>query len=248
MGGVYGGFMLFSDDYGYTWQQSEEEVLIRERVPYEGYHHPGGVAAMFSYCEEPAIVELKDGRVMLFGRTIMGRIYKAFSSDRGNTWTDPEPTDLASSYSPCTLKRIPSTGDLICIWNQVSAEEIRAGHGRFRMSLAISKDDGETWGHFKNLESQSDVTSITPPPLGRTVDATSEAAVMKDRVIMWKGTKDKLDPAIYHRKAYPHVDYPACCFTSDDHVVITYGVYGGDQVGLPDGNKLVSHPVSWLYE
>ena len=44
------------------------------------------------------------------------------------------------------------------------------------------------------------------------------------------------------------VDYPACSFTSDDHVVITYGCYRGEDHGLTNGNKIVIHPVAWLYE
>ena len=52
------------------------------------------------------------------------------------------------------LVRIPSNGDLLCVWNQVSGEEIRRGFHRGRLSAAISKDSGLTWGHFKTIELQ----------------------------------------------------------------------------------------------
>ena len=198
--GAFGRPHGASDDEGNTWSRGEDQVLVRERVPYKGYIHPGGIALFFADCEEPAIVELKDGRVMLFGRTMLGRIYRAFSEDRGNTWTDPEPTDLASSYSPCTLKRIPSTGDLLCIWNQVSAEEIRGGWNRCRMSCAISKDDGKTWTHFKNLESLNDIARIEPPPLGSALDATGEARIIQSRGVIWKAEEDTLDPKLYTKR------------------------------------------------
>ena len=56
-----------------------------------------------------------------------------------------------------------------------------------------------------------------------------------------------MDPKKYPRKGYPHVDYPSCTFTRDEHVVIAYGVYGGSD-GLVNGTKVVIHPVSWFYE
>ena len=249
-GGVYGSITYWSDDEGVTWQRSEDEVLLRQRVPFEGdAGHPGGIAVSYSHCEEPSIVERKDGSLLLFGRTMMGRIYRAMSDDRGDTWTDPEPTDLASSYSPCSLKRIPSTGDLVCVWHQVSAEEIGAGYMRCRMSCAVSKDDGETWEHFRNLESLDDTARVEPPPVETVTDATGEAQVIQNRAVLWRHrNKPALDPKRYHRKGYPHVDYPACTFTSDDHVVISYGCYGGHEHALVRGNKVVIHPVKWLYE
>ena len=249
-GGLYGSVMYFSDDEGLTWQRSEDEVVIRQCVPFEGeLARPGGIPVGYSHCEEPAVVELKDGRVMLFGRTMMGRIHRAFSEDRGNTWTDAEPTDLASSCSPCTLKRIPSTGDLVCIWNQVSTQEIEAGYTRCRMSLAVSKDEAETWEHFRSLESMDDTVRVEAPPLDTLTDAAGEAQIIQSRAVVWRHrNKPPLDPKRYCRKGYPHIDYPACAFTSDDHVVISYGCYGGTEHGLTPGNKVVIHPVQWLYE
>ena len=38
----------------------------------------------------------------------------------------------------------PKNGDLMCVWNQVSHEEIRRGYRRGRLSVAISKDNGLT--------------------------------------------------------------------------------------------------------
>ena len=49
-----------------------------------------------------------------------------------NTWSLPQPTELASSYSPCRLRTIPTAGDLLCVWNQVSGDEIRRGLRRSR--------------------------------------------------------------------------------------------------------------------
>jgi hypothetical protein len=66
------------------------------------------------------------------------------------------------------VARIPSTGDLVVIWNQVSAEEILHGLKRSRLSVAISRDRGVTWEKHKTLECTAlpDVARIGPPPIG----------------------------------------------------------------------------------
>ena len=134
-------FVYYSDDEGQTWWRSDREIVVWKD---KGY---GGMWPM----DEPNVIELKDGRILMFARTTLGRLYQTTSEDGGNRWGYPEPTELASSYSPCRLRRIPKTGDLICVWNQISAEEIRRGFRRARLSAAISKDDGKTWEHFKTI-------------------------------------------------------------------------------------------------
>ena len=59
---------------------------------------------------------------------------------------------------------IPKTGDLLCVWNQVSGEEIRRGFLRGRLSAAISMDGGMTWGHFKTLELQEGMEEVDRIP------------------------------------------------------------------------------------
>ena len=72
-----------------------------------------------------SVLGLKDGRLMT---SACNRA--CFSGDGGNTWSYVEPTHVASSYSPAMLRRIPTTGDLLCIWNNVGADEIRNGFRR----------------------------------------------------------------------------------------------------------------------
>lgn len=122
--------------------------------------------------DEPCMVELSRGDLMMFFRTTLGRIYTLRSGPvdsaiRGGPWNpderipvkapsgvywgNPQPTPLAAAYTPCRVRRIPSTGDLLIVWNQVSANEIRGSHSRCRMSSAVSKDDGQTWQHFRTI-------------------------------------------------------------------------------------------------
>ena len=134
--------VYFSDDEGTTWKRGPQDIVI---------WHQDGYGGMWP-CDEPGAVQLRDGRLLMMFRTTLGRLYQSFSDDEGLTWSLPQPTALASSYSPCRLRAIPTTGNLLCVWNQVSGDEIRHGFRRSRLSLAISTDDGVSWGRFKTLE------------------------------------------------------------------------------------------------
>ncbi|MBV6431267.1 MAG: hypothetical protein IANPNBLG_01396 [Bryobacteraceae bacterium] len=120
----------YSDDDGATWKQSRTLIDI-----------PDSRAG----AQEPGVVELKDGRILMWIRTDKGHIYRCYSSDRGETWSTPEPMNLDSPLSPQSIKRIPSTGDLLLIWNNSPTK-------RFPLTAAISKDDGRTWEHIRNLD------------------------------------------------------------------------------------------------
>jgi predicted neuraminidase len=122
-----------SDDDGQTWRDSQR---VR---PAQGE------------CWEPACVELKDGRVMMLLRTGLGGQYKSLSEDGGETWSEPVPTPLVGTAAPVSLSRIPTTGDLLAIWNHNPG-----ANQRNPLTAAVSKDEGETWERFKNLEDAPD--------------------------------------------------------------------------------------------
>ena len=81
-------------------------------------------------------MELKDGRVLMWIRNSTGHIYKCYSSDRGETWSKPEPMELQSPVSPQSIKRHPKTGDLILVWNNSPDK-------RYPLTAAVSRDEGE---------------------------------------------------------------------------------------------------------
>ncbi len=155
-------FVYYSDNEGQTWQRSERFITVWHK---DGY---GGIWG----CDEPSVIEAGNGDILMFTRTTLGRLYiaRSASSDYlqangtrvhhspGQRFDNPQPTVLANSYSPCAIRRIEKTGDLLIIWNQVSGDEIRAGYRRGRLSTAISKDDGKTWQHYRTID-----TAVLPP-------------------------------------------------------------------------------------
>jgi predicted neuraminidase len=126
-------YCYFSDDEGNTWHESQ-------RVK------PGDGSW------EPACIELKDGRVMMLMRTGLGGQYKSYSADGGATWTAPVATPLTGTAAPVSISRVPSTGDLLAIWNNNLGKDLPGNVGRTPLTSAISRDEGQTWEHLRNLE------------------------------------------------------------------------------------------------
>ncbi|WP_339734314.1 exo-alpha-sialidase [uncultured Gimesia sp.] len=132
---------FISDDQGKTWRQSKGSVDYAKR------------GAM-----EPEVFELKDGKVLMIFRTQSGHIGSSISSDKGEHWSKPGSWGVRAPEAPATLRRIPSTGDLMLIWNDNF--EPGAGHSgkRTPLTVAISNDEGQTWKLKKNLETDPDQT------------------------------------------------------------------------------------------
>lgn len=126
---------FISDDQGQTWRQSKGSVDYSKR------------GAM-----EPEVFELKNGNVLMIFRTQSGHIGSSISNDGGYTWNKPGSWGVRAPEAPSTLRRIPSTGDLMLIWNDNF--EPGAGHSgkRTPLTVAISSDEGKTWKLKKNLE------------------------------------------------------------------------------------------------
>jgi len=127
---------IFSDDDGKTWGLSESLLEVPTEIG--------------SGLQEPLVLELLDGRVLMLQRTSAGVQYRSYSSDGGNTWTAPEPTALRSPTSPATLERIPGSDDLLLVWNDHT--EAKQNELRTPLRAALSRDEGATWRVVKTLE------------------------------------------------------------------------------------------------
>jgi sialidase-1 len=102
------------------------------------------------------LAELKDGTVMMWFRTTLGHIYKAYSEDGGESWGKPVSMKVVSPCWPQSIKRIPDTLDLLMVWNSV------IGSRRNPLTVAVSKDEGKTWKRWKNLEADEKYGNAYP--------------------------------------------------------------------------------------
>ena len=132
-------FSYFSDDNGLTWKTSP------------ALQNPDNVTL-----QEPGVVELKNGDIMMIIRASLGVQYKSVSKDLGQTWSPAEKTSIKSPLSPATIQRIPSTGDLLMVWNNNGGEDALMKGKRTPQTIAVSKDDGLSWEFIKNLEDNKD--------------------------------------------------------------------------------------------
>lgn len=123
--------IYYSDDEGASWKPSDTVLDLPQSK---------------SGAQEPGVIELNDGKVMVWVRTDLGRIYRAYSRDKGKTFSALQPiAGVDSPRSPQSIKRHPKTGDLVLVWNN-SAKD------RTPLSTAISRDEGLTWAHRKVLD------------------------------------------------------------------------------------------------
>jgi len=139
-----------SDDDGRTWRLGG--------TPFATFDAQGKRVTT----QEPGLVQLKDGRVLMYARTERGRQWFFHSSDGCETWTKGEAWSLWGPLGPATVKRLKN-GDLLAVWNdhENRPDLVTAGpawsHGARRpQTVAISKDEGKTWVNRRTLESKPD--------------------------------------------------------------------------------------------
>ena len=128
-------FPYYSDDNGATWHSGAE-------VP-----NPSGVVA-----QEPGVIELKDGTIMMYIRASGGFQQLSFSKDKGETWSPMVASNIQSPISPATIARLPSTGDLLLVWNNNDESSTQRNGWRTPLTVAISKDEGKTWQRITDIE------------------------------------------------------------------------------------------------
>lgn len=141
-----------SDDRGRTWRLSQARVETRdgqfERV----------------VTQEPGLVEMKDGRLMMYARTERRGQWCGYSSDGGETWTKFRPFGpVCSAHSPMSIARL-SDGRLVAawcdptLWKGDGDEKYRPTlyEKRSPMCLAVSSDEGRTWRKRKVFETEDD--------------------------------------------------------------------------------------------
>ncbi len=132
-------YSYYSDDNGASWTSGTE-------VP-----TPDSIIT-----QEPGVVELKNGHIMMFIRASGNYQLLSYSKDKGQTWSMAERSNIASPLSPATIERIPGKGDLLLVWNNNDGSQEAIKGKRTPFNLAVSSDEGKTWEHMKTLESDPD--------------------------------------------------------------------------------------------
>ncbi|MGH9843669.1 MAG: sialidase family protein [Blastocatellia bacterium] len=123
---------LISTDRGATWKlYGEVEVPNLEGLP-----------NIRGHAVEPAAVETRDGRLLMFIRSKAGYLFQSVSYDHGRTWTEAERMRFSNPNTKAAALTLAS-GHIALVWN--NAQVIDYNKKRFPLMASLSKDDGRTW-------------------------------------------------------------------------------------------------------
>ena len=145
------GVVLYfvSDNDGESFEESPSKITMNtSRVCRSGL-------------QEPGVIELASGTLWSWARTDLGRQYEMFSLDQGNSWTPAEPSMFTGPPSPLSIRREPTGGKLIAVWNPIPNyngrdERYRGAWtgGRTPLVIADSDNDGRSFGEPTILEDE----------------------------------------------------------------------------------------------
>ena len=135
-----------SDDRGQTWHRC---------APYLGL--PSSPVGL----QEPGLVERADGALWMYMRTDRGRIYASLSVDSGESWSEPQPTELVAPVAPASARRLPESDDILILYNDrrgvpYSPDRSTAFHHRTPLVAALSSDGGQSWHNHRLVESDQE--------------------------------------------------------------------------------------------
>ncbi len=153
--------IIYSDDYGRTWQLSQHLIIEPENIIPPPVIAPDDPKAWDQWAkyqfrqQEPGVEQLYDGSIYLYCRTTLGYMYHARSYDYGCTWTPLRPClDLPSPCGPQSIRRIPGKKRLLCLYNDHHGQAFAGPNWSWRtpLTLAASDDNGQSWQILGEVE------------------------------------------------------------------------------------------------
>lgn len=132
-------YSYYSDDHGNSWKFGSQVPDTTNIIT-----------------QEPGLVELRNGDVMMFIRASGGVQQLSYSTNGGETWSHIQPSIIKSPLSPASMAMNPNTGDLVLVWNNNDGTNAAIKNKRTPLTIAVSKDDGKTWRKIKNIEDDPD--------------------------------------------------------------------------------------------
>lgn len=167
---VWNAFVDRSEDKGKTWVEAEFIKLERDSSFGEGVI-------------QPALWESAPGKVHMLLRSSAGVICRSDSEDYGKTWSPVYKTDMPNPNSGIDVTRLEDN-TLVLIFNP---DDENWG-SRSPISLAVSKDNGQTWDPTIELDGGDVEDEFSYPSViswGDTVAVTY--TWNRERIAFWMG-------------------------------------------------------------
>lgn len=152
--GIWRAFADISDDDGRSWRKSES-VYIDKLSYREGEKTADSAIAVSEQSFygrgviQPSLWQGADGTVHMLLRSSEGFVYRADSEDGGEHWSRAYPLSLPNNNSGLDLTRVAG-GSLLLVCNPVAANWGQ----RSPLSVFLSRDDGDSWERFVDLETE----------------------------------------------------------------------------------------------
>ena len=154
---VWNAFIDRSEDGGKTWVETEFVKLERDASFGEGVI-------------QPALWESEPGKVHMLLRSSAGVICRSDSEDYGKTWSPVYKTDLPNPNSGIDVTKLEDN-TLVLIFNP----DDKNWGSRSPISLAVSRDNGQTWDPVIELERGDEEDEFSYPSVisfGDTIAVT----------------------------------------------------------------------------
>ncbi len=143
--------IAISENNGLSWSPSQfietdQDQPNKEQFFAKGAETEEPIIPIFQN-SQPTLFQRRDGAVVALLRTVnLGYIHKAISTDFGFTWSESEPISLPNPDAGIDCVKLEN-GHVVLAFNNSKT-------GRTPLTLALSRDDGETWATVKNLEDE----------------------------------------------------------------------------------------------
>lgn len=188
--------IYYSDDKGKTWKKSQPEFKAEEQ----------GIMIAEVVC-----LETQSGVVRAYIRNDRGFIHYFNSYDYGETFDmTPHRTPFFSALNCYNIERDPETGYLYIAWGYDNVGLSSSNQlPRSRWSVAMSKDDGETWEFIGTCHENNEavVSTIMNMNINVTPDYLVLSAMSTDSINGWHGRYITIDKDQVASKRFDQVHY-----------------------------------------
>ncbi len=153
-GDTWDAFVDISTDDCATWEMSSLVPVRRAGTDSRVMHRPYNKLCLFGKgVIQPTLWQDDKGDVHMFMRSTSSRIFRSDSADGGRTWCTAYDTGLPNNNSGIDLVRM-NNGDIVLVYNPRENLPGMFNGPRTPLTVAVSKDNGGTFTHLIDLETQ----------------------------------------------------------------------------------------------